>query len=85
MFNPFDISKRKTGIEYFLLQSRENFQIVKETIQDLIREDAKTYCNKNVVWDALDICQLNESDLSSEDLKELCLWVDRTYNHKFWY
>ena len=85
LFNPFDMTKRKSGFEFFILRSKENTQVVKETISDLIKQDAETFCNRDVVWEALDACQLTKSDFDKCDWEEIWDWTDKTYKDDFWY
>lgn len=85
MFNPFDMFKKKTGSEFFLMQSKENVEIVKDTVISLINSDEEVFCNRDVIWDALDICNLTKSDFDKADWDELWQWLEDTYEYEFWY
>ena len=85
MFNPFDMFKKKTGSEFFLMQSKENIEVVKDTVISLINSDEEVFCNRDVIWDALDICNLTKSDFDQADWDELWQWLEDTYEYEFWY
>ena len=85
MFNPFDMFKKKTGSEFFLIQSKENVEVIKDTVISLINDDEEVFCNRDVIWDALDICNLTKSDFDKVDWDELWQWLEDTYEYEFWY
>ena len=85
MFNPFDIFKKKEGSEFFLMQSKENVEVIKDTVISLINDDEEVFCNRDVIWDALDICNLTKRDFDKVDWDELWQWLEDTYEDEFWY
>lgn len=85
MFNPFDMFKKKENSEFFLMQSKENVEIIKNTVIELIDYDEKVFCNRDVIWEALDICNLTKKDIDKMDWDELWQWLEDTYEDDFWY
>ena len=85
MFNPFDMFQKKTSSEFFLMQSKENVGIVKDTVISLINSDEEAFCNRDVIWDALDICNLTKNSFDKADWNELLSWLEDTYKYDFWY
>ena len=85
MFNPFDMFKKKESSEFFLMQSKENIEVIKDTVISLINDDEEVFCNRDVIWDALDICNLTKRDFDKVDWDELWQWLEDTYEDEFWY
>ena len=85
MFNPFDMFKKKESSEFFLMQSKENVEVIKDTVISLINDDEEVFCNRDVIWDALDVCNLTKRDFDKVDWDGLWQWLEDTYEDEFWY
>lgn len=85
MFNPFNMKREKINSDVFLWQSKENVKEVKETIKLLIKEDEEIFCNEDVIWEALEVCDLKKKDFDKKDWDELMTWLYDTYEYEFWW